>query len=391
MNPIKTNKKGVDLLFKIKNRINRKNFLLLDADSILNLNLDDIIDYHIDNNNLITMILNEKNKEIKCTFVGNEYVDVYGVDNNNDRVLFNEKIKVKIENINDKNNIKIKKHILKHSKSFRILFGYEDIGFYLMNKSVYNILENESFTKEKQNKIDNGESIYKIKDNLLPFLMENAFSKKMNELLNINSHTQKLKSDLNSVVNIYPLRINIKSITILCNTQENFVYKFSDFASYYSVIEEIQKPYELIKPIFFQTENNTKNLFFNFKDKIEENLENGTAFNYGIPELEGISQESYIGERALIPKNTRISKTVVDTDLKINEKCKIISCILGANVSIGKECKITNCIIGDNAKIGDNCTLTECVIENSYEVKDGEKKSKGILSLEKEENMFILS
>jgi len=93
-------------------------------------------------------------------------------------------------------------------------------------------------------------------------------------------------------------RIKIGS-KLIDNNQKNlneFCYKIYDFPSYLLTIEEIQKPYDEIKPIFFQTKNNIKNYFYNFSDKIEENLENSKKFSDGIAELEGISADSYISD-----------------------------------------------------------------------------------------------
>ena len=154
-----------------------------------------------------------------------------------------------------------------------------------------------------------------------------------------------------------------------------YVYKIYDYPSYLSVIEEIQKPYDKIKPLFFQTKNNTKNHFTNFREQILQNLENNKRFNDNIPDLELISDDCYIADKInKIEKKVKIKKTVTDQNLKVDENSEIIGCIIGLDSEIGKNCKLKNCIIGDNVVITDNSEISDCIIGDNYNFKNEEQK-----------------
>lgn len=148
-------------------------------------------------------------------------------------------------------------------------------------------------------------------------------------------------------------------------------------------------PYEEIRPIFFQTENNETNYFMNFADKIRDNLENNKKYNDNIPEIQLISKESYIADKVKdIQKGVVISKTVANKSLKVSEGTKLISCVIGENATIGKNCKLTNCIIGESSVIGDNCVISDCVIADNYNINENSNFTEKILSSENEDLNF---
>ena len=110
------------------------------------------------------------------------------------------------------------------------------------------------------------------------------------------------------------------------------------------------------------------------KDKTVANVDNNKKYSDGIPELESISKDSYIADRInSIDISAKITKTVIDQNLKVDEKSEIIGCIIGLDSEIGKNCKLENCIIGDNVIIADDSKITESVLGDNYNFKNEQK------------------
>ncbi len=202
-----------------------------------------------------------------------------------------------------------------------------------------------------------------LRDDFIPFLIKNTYSTSLNKILIDKYQNQILKAN--------KIKIFAKLIQNEENINSEYVYKIYDYPSYISTIEEIQKPYDKIKPIFFQTKNNTKNYFENFREKIIQNLENNKKYNDNIPELQLISEDSYIADKInSLNQSAEIKKTVSDQNLKVAENSEIVECIIGLDSEIGKNCKLKKCIIGNNVNISDGSKITECVIGDNYNFKN---------------------
>ena len=151
-----------------------------------------------------------------------------------------------------------------------------------------------------------------LRDDFIPFLIKNTYSTSLNKILIDKYQNQILKAN--------KIKIFAKLIQNEENINSEYVYKIYDYPSYISTIEEIQKPYDKIKPIFFQTKNNTKNYFENFRENIIQNLENNKKYNDNIPELQLISEDSYIADKInSLNQSAEIKKTVSDQNLKVAE------------------------------------------------------------------------
>ena len=251
--------------------------------------------------------------------------------------------------------------MLARCPKMNFLHKYIDIGFYIFNDSIFDILENQNF-KDKISEL-NMES---IREDFIPYLIKKTFSKTLNTIIIENYKNQLLKTN--------KIKICAKLIENSDGITSEYVFKIYDYPSYLSVIEEIQKPYDKIKPLFFQTKNNNKNHFANFREQILQNLENNKRFNDNIPELELISEDCYIADKInKIEKKTKIKKTVTDQNLKVDENSEIIGCIIGLDSEIGKNCKLQNCIIGDNVVIADNSEISDCILGDNYNFKNEEQ------------------
>lgn len=357
----------LDIFNSIKNKLTKKNFILIEGDSILSFNYDDFIDYHIDNKNLLSLVLQKKENELeKMKTFREDITEAFGIDvEENNRVVFYNKKK------KEEGELALNKRIFKRFSSFNLLLNYIDLGFYIFNDAIFDIIESIKIKmeSEKEEKKSSLKTINNLKEGFIPYLIKKTFSKDLNMVLIEKYHNSILKAD----------RVKIGSKII--NNDKEYCYKIYDYPSYLNIIEEIHKPYGDIKLIFFQTKNNLKNYFCNFEEKIRDNLENNKKFSDGIPEIEKFSADSYIANGIeKIEKNVVISKTVGDKNLNIQEGSKVIGCILGQNSKIGKNSKLTNCILGKFCEIGDNCNISECVIADYYKVNDNTNANQKILN-----------
>jgi translation initiation factor eIF-2B subunit gamma len=379
---IETSMEVFEIFNTIKSNITKNNFLLIEGDSIISFNLGDFIDNHIDNKNLVTLILQKKESELtKMKFLREDTLDNFGIDfDDNNRVVYYYKKKS-----GDTEYLSINKKRFNNCTNFNLLMNYMDLGFYIFNYSIFDVLDfiKSKIEKEKSEKRKNllKSIVDTIKDDFIPYLIKKSFWKDLNMALIEKYNNELLKVDR--------IRIGSKLIDNEKNIKSDYCYKIYDYPSYLTIIEEIQKSYDDIRPIFFQTKNNEKNYFMNFADKIRDNLENNKRYNDGIPEIEFITSDSYIADKIEnIDKSVKINKTVADKKLKVLEGTKMNSCVIGENASIGKNCRLTNCIIGESAVIGDNCAISDCVIADNYNISEKTNASEKILSNENEDLNF---
>ena len=379
---IETSMEVLEIFNTIKSNITKNNFILIEGDSILSFNFGEFIDNHIDNKNLVTLILQKKENELtKMKFLREDTLDNFGIDfDDNNRIVYYYKKKP-----GDTEPLSVNKKLFNNCTNFNLLMNYLDLGFYIFNNSIFDVLEFIKLKIEKQKsekKKNNLKSIVdSIKDDFIPYLIKKSFWKDLNMTLMEKSNSNLLK--------VNRVRIGSKIINNEKNIKSDYCYKIYDYPSYLTILEEIQKPYEEIRPIFFQTENNEKNYFMNFADKIRDNLENNKKYNDNIPEIELISKESYVADNVKdIQKGVVISKTVANKGLKVSEGTKLISCVIGENTTIGKNCKLTNCIIGELSVIGDNCVISDCVIADNYNINENANFTEKILSNENEDLNF---
>ena len=214
-----------------------------------------------------------------------------------------------------------------------------------------------------------------IKNEFIPFLISKLHSKSINQIIYDNSHENYLLSPKLSI----QCKLT-KNLTEYENTPlSDIFFKVSDFQKYFSIIDEIHKPYNEINLTFFATRNNAANYFLIYARKIEENLEQGKAFNYEIPELSAISIDSYIVNSPTIGKNCKLTKTIAGSSLVLKDGSKILNSIICDNVKIGENCQIINSIIGDNTIIGDNCVISDCVVVSDFTVQNDLKSSSKII------------
>ena len=104
---IETSMEVFEIFNTIKSNITKNNFLLIEGDSIISFNLGDFIDNHIDNKNLVTLILQKKESELtKMKFLREDTLDNFGIDfDDNNRVVYYHKKKNEENLVINKKNI----------------------------------------------------------------------------------------------------------------------------------------------------------------------------------------------------------------------------------------------------------------------------------------------
>ena len=70
-------------------------------------------------------------------------------------------------------DVKFKKDLLKEYKNFDLVYNYEDINFYVFNKNIYKLMDNEHIKKKNL-----------IKNDFIPFLINKSYKKILSKLLN---------------------------------------------------------------------------------------------------------------------------------------------------------------------------------------------------------------
>jgi len=70
-------------------------------------------------------------------------------------------------------DVKFKKDLLKANKNFDLIYNFDDINFYVFNKKIYKLLDNERIKKKNL-----------IKNDFIPFLINKSYKKILSNLLN---------------------------------------------------------------------------------------------------------------------------------------------------------------------------------------------------------------
>lgn len=364
---------GLNIFEVVNKKLNKSNFIILKPNTLFDFNLYSLIDFHLINNNLITLCLNDKksNKDqsIKLEYCPSNYniLANYNNSNNNIHQIFGTKKDIdmikdinynlclkklvyacNINNNNNKknNNLSIDKIIMHKHLNINLECNYDDVELYIFNKSIFSLLE--------INKIKNFSD---IKYQLLSFLIN-----KSNHRIIINKMKQyKLKNDSNSLNN------NVKSFheSESCSdkTNNNVIdvnkenehsdyclkifgcivdncYTIDSSYSYLNILNEVNNSnIENISKFYFKTENNYNDIFQKHKETIYNNL---------------LNKKDYYTNLDNIFKNISLSNIISSDFNNDNKEC---SNIYIDSSSIGLNC---NCF--DNSKIQDSIIFNNCQI-----------------------------
>ena len=122
---METSMEVLEIFNTIKSNITKNNFILIEGDSILSFNFGELIDNHIDNKNLVTLILQKKENELtKMKFLREDILDNFGIDfDDNNRIVYYYKKKP-----GDTENLSVNKKLFNNCTNFNLLMNYLDLG-----------------------------------------------------------------------------------------------------------------------------------------------------------------------------------------------------------------------------------------------------------------------
>jgi translation initiation factor eIF-2B subunit gamma len=171
------------------------------------------------------------------------------------------------------------------------------------------------------------ENMYKIKEDLIPFLL-------------------KRQSAFNATVSVYIVPENLFSMRV------------HDIKSYLQVnmlcctpLTGKEKSGQSVKPlplVLLSTENTPRNILISYY----------RAGSGQIPaEFKQVTNDSIVQEDFKIGEKTSIVKSVIGKNTRIGSKCKITGSIIMDNVIIEDEVNINNSIIGPQVSIGTKCKI----------------------------------
>lgn len=163
---------------------------MLTGDSILDFNLSAFLDNHMLNESLISMVLMKDDQKFLNNRLKHLYntleISLFGLgDKKNDcdnyrKCVFHKSV------FDDcfEGDVKFKKDLLRTNKSFDLVYNYDDINFYVFNKKIYKLLDNERIKKKNL-----------IKNDFIPFLINKSYKRILSKLLNESKRKQVSEND----------------------------------------------------------------------------------------------------------------------------------------------------------------------------------------------------
>lgn len=310
------------------NSFNKNNFLILNSDLIMDINIVELYNTHVLNNNFLTFVISQiefqKNTNLKYYKESNQDLDerfklIYGLDcknsiaknnglisdNRNDGKIKNEEF-YKVVCSNVANNVKLNLKYIE-SAEFQLEDSMQNIEFYLFNNKVFEILE--------LNKI---KEFTELNNQILPFL------------INHQNHRIVKNVNLGKPLQIYAYIKNDSCLKI------NEDYKILE------ILSEMIKPLDTINSSLVLTGNNPENIFTPYRNLIIENYVNKKKANASLPEkYKNIYMDCFISSQNIsLPSGKfTIKKSSIGSnfDFEKGENSTITESVIFDHVSIGKK------------------------------------------------------
>jgi ADP-glucose pyrophosphorylase len=204
MSTSKDNPASIEIFQTIKNKVTKNNFILLSGDTILDINFAQMLDRHILEEALVSMVLLKDDNKFgnnKLKYISSDpEINVFGLESSScddekyREVIFHKTIWDEKE---DKVSIPIK--LLNKTKNLELIYNYDDIHLYVFNRSIFKLLDDEKV-----------KSLTMIKSDFIPFLIKNKDSKRLKSTLQQSGHDNHSKQE-----------IRIKSFMV-DNNQKNY-------------------------------------------------------------------------------------------------------------------------------------------------------------------------
>lgn len=193
-----TNKslESLELFQFIKSKITMNNFIVISGDSILDFKINSFMDHHILNESLVSLLLckdeqkfaNQRlkhlNSEIEVNIFG-----LHGKSEDSFKQLVYHSMFYDDNQTQNEEKIKISKKLLTNCPDFDLVYNFDDVHFYMFNRKIYNLLDDEKVKK-----------LSLIKTDLIPFLINNQFNRKLRNLVYFGKEEENERvSNLNVV------------------------------------------------------------------------------------------------------------------------------------------------------------------------------------------------
>lgn len=188
----------------------------------MDFNLSKLIDKHIFKKALITLALNKDDQKFnnsKLKYLTSETeISLFGLNNDKNKKASNFKQLVYHNTIFDDNSeedkIKINKKVFNHYDNFDLVYNFEDIHFYLFNKAIFSLLEDEKI-----------KTLNLIKTNFIPFLINHSYDRRLTNLVkNFKTYAQTEEEGENQVINLELSNKKLKTLKIFGYFIENKDY-----------------------------------------------------------------------------------------------------------------------------------------------------------------------
>lgn len=163
---------------------------MLTGDSILDFNLSSFLDNHMLNESLISMVLMKDDQKFLNNKLKHLYntleISLFGLgDKRSDcdnyrKLVFHKSV------FDDcfEGDVKFKKDLLKANKNFDLVYNFDDINFYVFNKKIYKLLDNEHIKKKNL-----------IKNDFIPFLINKSYKRVLSKMINGCNRKQVSEND----------------------------------------------------------------------------------------------------------------------------------------------------------------------------------------------------
>jgi ADP-glucose pyrophosphorylase len=327
-----------------QNIINR-DFLIVNGDLLTECNINELIDYHYINDNLITAACNASPTSRVVLLTEEQSNNIISVTNQ-------DELKSK--------GLKLRPIMMNRHKSFEIKTGSDFAGIFMVSQKLKPVIlyTNNNFVH--------------FGDEFIPFVANYQYNSKLLSMINSQVETSKNEEDGTEDDEENNLFAQPSAKITRIKVQ---VYLFKGYNKRVnSLAEYIQINLEAIdlmnkNPVFTFTENNDKLLEVeadpNSKRRPAPNIISAEAEIANLLDI----KKSVIGKNCRIGKNVIISNSIILKDTEIEDGCKIENCCIGMRAIIKAGSHLKDCAIGDMCLVSEKSKLVNDVM--SFRGNDG--------------------
>lgn len=314
-----------------------KDILLINGDLLTSCNLNNLIDYHYVNDNDITAVVVDS-KDSESLIVADK-------DENMLKITDREELKFK--------GLYFRSSIIQRNMEMQTYSNKDLAHVFVINRQLFNILPKLS------------EKFHNFEDELLPFLVEHQYNKKLlREIHNIKDDVKdNVSQDINSD------ELEEKRYRINCYLFNGYNRRVNSLKEYVQLNFEALSMYRN-SPVFQFTENNEPVMPPNSDDK---NKGQGNIISVD----NDISPETII-RKCIIAKNCKIGKS------------QLKNCIVLKDTIIEDDCILDNCFIGARAIIHAKSKLVDCTVADHYTVKEDSNVNNEVLITRESQEVEVI-